>query len=58
MDNMGEMGEMIRKEHFREEIDLISIGKLIVLLVTIWVAKMIMGIIGGGRWGVCVWGAV
>ena len=48
MDNMGEMGEMIRKEHFREEIDLIILWQLIALLLTMWMAKMIMGIIMGG----------
>ena len=43
----GEIGEMMRKENPRAEIDLISIGKLIVLLVKMWKTKTIMGIIMG-----------
>ena len=49
MDTVTEIGEMSSGAHFREEIDLVSIGKLIVLLLTIWMAKMIMGIITGWK---------
>ena len=47
MDNMEEIGASIRKEHFSEEIDLISIVLLIVMLVAMWMAKRIMIVITG-----------
>ena len=51
MDTMEEIGEISRKEHSREEIDIISIWKLIELAVAMWMAKMVMGIISMGGTG-------